>query len=451
MSKSNIPTDAWELAEEAYPLGGEAAATEAIADYHPTPKQIQTHMHSRRIKYIGPPRNGTGASQIPSTTRRCRNKLCIERFVPINTSHWYHEPACAQAEYKWEVKEILTEEGGLAIGARPNEMAKRAFGQKNDANRKVLKLTSMREFFAYLIEDLIGARGIGRIKAVPIPKPTKGNLREIIVVLSDWQLGKLEVSPDGQKIGVKVMEEKRLPRIMDAVVAVLGKERAAGHRVDTIRMVFAGDMIEGCFIYRGQNVSGLDRTSNTHRLIEQIELCARLQAEMAVTFAAHVPKVIVESVPGNHGRVNARTEFADNEDNFDTLAVRWAATYSVNQKNIEWSRNDNWFTSFEVLGHPVTAIHGDKWRSTSIEPLDKLLKGWVLADLFPKPELFITAHRHNYQTRTIGNINVIQNGTIDGGSNYFTESTGMTNPPMQAIVVASEARVAESYWPVDFR
>src|SRR5690606_34136247 len=57
-------------------------------------------------------------------TRRCRSKLCIERFVPLNPQHFWHEPACRQAppDMQWEVEDILAEEGALTLNASHLEL-----------------------------------------------------------------------------------------------------------------------------------------------------------------------------------------------------------------------------------------------------------------------------------------------------------------------------------------
>ena len=378
-------------------------------------------------------------------TRRCKNKLCIERFVPVNTQHQFHEPACAKSTELWTREEIVAEEASLAVGTNQSEMALRFAGQKNKLLRENATLRSLREVIHLAVLESGRNQG-GRYDPVPVPDSTgTGSTRELIVLLSDWQLGKWEGG-----IGVEVMMVSRIPRIKEAVLSILRVQQESGHKVDTIRLVWGGDMIEGCYIYGGQNVSGLDRTGNTHRLIRQLQLCAKLQAEMAIDMAAAVPNVIVEGVPGNHGRPNGKSDFADPEDNFDVLTLDWAMDKAANQPNITWNHTDNWWTRFDVLGHPVVAIHGDQWRG-ALEKVETILPRWVTSGEFGvTPELFITCHRHNPAQKEVQGVHVIQNGTIDGGSEYYQKNTGIWSRPEQTIVVASEARVAESIWPIDF-
>lgn len=380
--------------------------------------------------------------------RRCRNRDCDEEFIPVNAQHWYHEPACAQADDKKTVPEILSEEGGFDSVAAPYDLAQRAFGQKNQVLREVRRLTSQREYLSnevrrYLKEDP------GAVYApYPEPPPAVGSRtgREVVLVCSDWQLGKLEGD-----VGVREVVGRRIPRIREATLQIIENVREAGHAVNKVHLVFAGDMIEGCYIYGGQNVTGLDRTGNTHRLVKQIHLCAAEQAQLAMALAAHVPEVVVHSVPGNHGRPNGRNDFADPADNFDTMAIEWARDKAAAQENITWQVEDDWFTSFDSMGHQLVVIHGDQWRQ-GFEQLERLLPKWVTAGEFGigKPDVFITAHRHSFKMADINGITVVQNGTIDGGSRYFSKATGITSQPEQTVLVMSEKHAVENIWPIYF-
>ena len=209
-------------------------------------------------------------------TRRCRNKDCPERFVPVNPQHWFHEPACAAVipERLWDVETILREEASLTPGANPLEIAKAAFGQKNTAVRENLRLRSLRDYLTFDSRMFYDEHPEYRmVKVAPPTRDTgKKGEREIIVQLSDWQVGKWE-----NGYGIEETQ-RRAEALKQHVQSIVQRQRDAGYRVNVIRLSFGGDMIEGCFIYRGQNVTGLDRTSNTHRITRQIQIVARLMA-----------------------------------------------------------------------------------------------------------------------------------------------------------------------------
>ena len=381
------------------------------------------------------------------TTRRCRNMLCIERFTPVNAQNWYHEPACARSTELWTEEEILREEGNLAPGASGAALAKAAFGQKNTVLRKNAQLSSLREYLTHEVHTFYDEHPEFRIPApaeyVKMEEGPKGE-REVIIQLSDWQVGKWE-----NGIGV----EATLARVRDAeraAVAIIERTRAAGHPVNRAHITFGGDMIEGCFIYKGQNVSGLDRTFNTHRLVNQIRVVAHRMAEVVAVIAAVVEEVEVQVVGGNHGRVNGPNDFADKEDNFDVMAAWWAEDLTANLDNVNWNISEDWWHGFWSLGQYVVMFHGDQWRGP-LARLEKLLPAWVVDDTFGhKPKMVLTHHRHEGAESNMNGIRVIQNGTLDGGSNWYKLNYGGSSTPQQNVIVMSPEYTPEAIWPVNF-
>ena len=385
-------------------------------------------------------------SQSQPTTRRCRNKNCIERFIPTNVNHWWHEPACRVSEDQWAADEILAEEGALLPESTHLELAKRAFGQKNQALRKVSQLVSLRDYLTFEIRQFYDEQPERRFPRVPgLPKDSgkKGD-REVIVQLSDWQIGKWEYG-----FGV----EATLARIADlrrSLASIVQRQRDAGYQVRRIRPCFGGDMIEGCYIYRGQNVTGLDRTSNTHRLTTQIRTVAHEMAEFALFCATLADTVEVEVVGGNHGRTNGPNDYADPEDNFDVMAGWWAEDLTRATDRVKWNVCENWWTGFESMGHYIVSFHGDQWTG-KFERLSALLPQWIASGTFDRPpELVLTHHRHTLEEKEIANAVVLQNGTIDGGSAWYLKQYGRASRPAQRIIVMSEKYAPESTWPVYF-
>lgn len=384
----------------------------------------------------------------PVLTRRCRNKLCIERFVPVNGQHWYHETACSRSELLWTVEEILSEEGSLSPDANPLQMAKIAFAQKSKLVRENATLRSNRDYLTYAVDSFYQdnpeyvIRDIPRY--VPTKKSTKGE-REILVQLSDWQIGKWE-----NGFGIEATM-KRVEVLKKAVRQIVERQREAGYTVNRVTLSWGGDMIEGCFIYSGQNVTGLDRTDKGHYLTTQIQKAAHEMAYFSADVATYVDEVINEVVGGNHGRVNGQNDVAPAGDNFDVMAGRWASDLTALNPRIQWNIHEEWWGGFYVSGHYVVSFHGDKWRGADLNPLRNLLPQWIVGGEFPeKPAMVLTHHRHSYAELDVSGIRVLQNGAIDGGSNWYTQAYGNWATPAQRILVMSERFSPEASWPVYF-
>lgn len=209
-------------------------------------------------------------------------------------------------------------------------------------------------------------------------------------------------------------------------------------------------MIEGCFIYGGQNVTGLDRTSNTHRLTTQIRMAAHMQAEVALDVASYVEIVENQVVPGNHGRPNGKNDFADHDDNFDTMAAEWSSDLTANSPSVFWKKPADWWTGFGSCGHYVVSFHGDQWQGDAWK-LETLLPQWLASNVFgQRPSLVLTHHRHDFKVFRIAGITVSQSGTIDGGSNWYLKRYGKSSPPSQTVIVTSPRRGVEAVYPIDF-
>lgn len=446
-----IPPEIWAEVQAAFTKGGSGPAYEVLrrAGYGELTRDAMTKRLKRQgltpgVEYAAP----YMPEEIPPAyTRRCKNKDCINRFVPVNGNHFFCGPECKTATDVWSTEEILEEEGSLFPEANHLEMAKRAFGQKAQAIRKVTALQSMREYMRFELAELAKGNPHLTYPARPVtPDESDKNERHVILMLSDWQIGKLE---DG--IGVRCMQENRVPRIMEATRAIVQHFRNAGYAVNKVTIEFGGDMVEGCYIYGGQSLNGLDRTANTHRITRQAYLTTSIMSDVVLDVASYVPEVEVVSVPGNHGRTNGPSDFSDPNDNFDSMCAWFARDRCSSQPNITWRiQDEDWFATFDVFGHKFVTQHGDAWQG-DLSKLEKLLPQWVLGDMFKcRPDVLLTHHRHSFQVLEVNGVSVVQNGTIDGGSLWYTKKFGKMSRPNQTVIVASEKRPLEAVYPLVF-
>jgi len=441
----SIPGDLWEQAKALYVQHGSSATQDFLNERNITISRsaLQKRMERASVRYTG----STSGSYI-ETTRRCRNKQCINRFIPSSINHFFCSTVCGRSSDIWSPDEILAEEASLTPEANHLELARRAFGQKAAALRKVSHLSSHRDFLSYEMERLIKEN-----PQVTIPVPTRyegspsGEPREVTVVCSDWQIGKLE-----NGIGVKEVSDVRIPRLLDATHSIIAHYRRSGYSIERVNVSFVGDMVEGCKIYGGQSSYGLDTSVSAHRIIEQIYITAGLMAQVIADIAGDVEHVNVFSVPGNHGRTNGLHDFSDPRDNFDTLAARWARDKLVaNAGTVEFNIGDEWFLDTVVASNTFVLSHGDAWNGSLSPSIDKLLPQWIVSDVFPRDtKALILGHRHSFASMEVNGVHVIQNGSLDGGSNWFTKRTGKSSKPCQVIFVSSAERPIEAVFPVYF-
>ncbi len=179
----------------------------------------------------------------------------------------------------------------------------------------------------------------------------------LLVCLSDFQVG----NPDFD--GVKAQIEA-LAALNHSIPARIKALKKAGINVGTICLAGLGDLCEGtCGFYPSQQF----RVQVDRR--DQIKILRRALRDIIVTCSKQVDKLIVVTVPGNHGENRkdgkAYTRVGDNDDVavFEQVADILSSnpeTYS----HINWRiPNDEIAVSVELSGKIVAFTHGHVAKS----------------------------------------------------------------------------------------
>lgn len=393
--------------------------------------------------------------EVPPRTRRCRNKECINRFVPVSVNNWFCSDCRGRNHTEmslFSLEEILGEEASLEPNTHPLTMARVMAGQKNATVRRLDGIANLHDYVAIVVSDYLESQPyllLDRVELIDNTGPGSRGEMELILSLGDWQLGKID-----QGLGMKELVERRVPRIIDATAQIAREWRDAGYRIRRINLDCLGDMVEGCGnIYKGQSLN-LDRTGRTQMIIEQTMLTGHLTACVAVELAKHFEEVAVHIIAGNHGRTDTRTHFTDPRDNFDILAGQMAKAYAQNEPRVKWDIfTDDFFGVYRTrFGQTVYLEHGDAFRGSSGEAFGSILPQRVASGLIPEfPDLAYLGHRHDFLVFRIGTrTTCIQNGTIDGGSHWYLKATGKASRPSQTLTCVTEKYVPRDIQPIEF-
>jgi hypothetical protein len=213
-----------------------------------------------------------------------------------------------------------------------------------------------------------------RIRPVKPPKaPTgKGSPEAAILLLADWQMGKVTPSYNSD------VAAERVRRCFDLAARLIVENRAP---VIEAHVNLLGDHVEGEAIFPGQ-AHRIDAS-----LYRQVFAVAQLIADGVRTLAATVPVVCVKGVIGNHGAMGGpiRREYHP-ETNLDAMAyniarmlvgedprIRWEETFVANERA--------WYTTDVVMGRQWFLFHGDQVKSASLGVpwygFGKRLLGWA--------------------------------------------------------------------------
>jgi hypothetical protein len=261
---------------------------------------------------------------------------------------------------------------------------------------------------------------------------------DIVLVISDVHVGSW-VNPDATGgLGEYSYEVfvRRLDRLISAVFSILAY---MPNKISRIHVVFAGDIVDGGRIFRGQarQTDLIVAKQVTHAYEKFSHLIAVLAGIKGV-------EVVVSTVPGNHGRIGDKGELSPC-DNFDWL-VGWFIRERFDLsgvKNVRFNLPDTWWMLLKVRETAFHVSHGDAFKGWAGIPFygairykQKLRE--LLRETFAKGgggeppdfDALITGHFH--ELAYFGGIHM--NGTWVGGSEYSLKDLQVGGPPHQLML-----------------
>ena len=283
---------------------------------------------------------------------------------------------------------------------------------------------------------------IKNIKKNVKPKKTS-NKDSLVVCLSDWQMGK----PDGDgSTGIVERAVKMIPEVLEYAKNV----SKLGAKIKNLYVFSLGDMIENCDGFYDTQVFGVQLDKRT-----QSKVVRRIITDALVERAPHFENIVVAAVPGNHGenRKNGKsfTTLADNED--VAIFEEIADALALNKKSFGHIKfvlpKDNELSiTLDVSGKTVGLVHGHQFRTGGKYSFNKAIQ-WLQGQSLGKfdigdVDLLISGHFHHNFKAPRGNRWFIQCPSLDGGSEWYTNSTGDHSGPGTLVFTISAQK--ENYF-----
>ncbi len=272
---------------------------------------------------------------------------------------------------------------------------------------------------------------VRHIRAVkPKPNRPSGNLG-MVVILSDWQIGKVDMH------GGTDTTIERVRQIISGVVARTAELRKIGRDVGDLYILGLGDLIERCGGFYPSQTFMTDLTEE-----EQREVALHLIIECIRTWAPLFNRVVVASVPGNHGENRGPGGKAFTHavrDNADTGVFRLAAIALAQVEAFEHVvfvlPKDRATFALDVAGLGIGLAHGHQFGPAGV------LKWWAEQTLGEQPvagaQMLVTGHYHHLKVEQMGPRTHVQVPAMDPGSQWFAERRGMDSPPGMVTFTAS--------------
>jgi hypothetical protein len=237
---------------------------------------------------------------------------------------------------------------------------------------------------------------------------------------ADLQLGK---SAGG---GVDATVERMTDSISDGVKRI--KElRKQGRNIEGVAFVLMGDPTEGC---TGNYASQLFTVELTQR--QQLLLALDLHAQAIRQFASMADSLDVVGVLCNHGEWLRQGGKAITSDSDNASGFLMDALFRIldgHIPNLKWKiPHDEMVTTRILSGVKLAFTHGHKITGKEIE----WLRGQsirVLREEGREPDIWVTAHKHHLQVTDFGPWYRFQCPSNDGGSKWYTDSTGNWSTP----------------------
>ena len=262
------------------------------------------------------------------------------------------------------------------------------------------------------------------------------------VVLADWQLGK----PEG---GGSVATAARVLRGIEGVLSRVEELKRLRRPLGTLQIIWTGDSVEGCLGHYEMQTFGIDLDRRA-----QVNAARTLLLESIRQWSPHFEKVRLIAVGGNHGENRssngkAFTTLADNDDLAVIDQVKDALAFNPETYgHIETIiAPDHLSLTVETAGWILGLTHGHTARSGGTA--EQKLKTWLSKMALGRQpigecDILITGHYHHLRQADWGSVHWIQAPALDGGSEWFRQTTGEhSEPGILTFATYPEAKVKD--------
>jgi len=187
---------------------------------------------------------------------------------------------------------------------------------------------------------------------------------------------------------------------------------------------------------------GTKAYENKENMIEQIVGVSELVAYFLYKLAENFECVYVNSVDGNHSRIDPNLENVLRNERYDSLIPWYCKAKLADIDNIVFVNNsiDSSIGSFEIYGLLYISVHGDleKDLKVSAHNIEKMIGRHI--------DYMLAAHTHVPELRLEDTV-YIRNGCVCGSGDDYTMKKRLFGPPSQVCMICSD-RGIDSIHPV---
>lgn len=292
------------------------------------------------------------------------------------------------------------------------------------------------------------ARTLTPTRTPRLAKRTGGRAQEqvFVALLSDLHAG--EMVDAGRTLGAGSFDwPTMIQRLQSYVRSILSHREHFAAPVRTLYMPWLGDFSTG------EIHEELAVTNDRNGAEIVVQLGYDLAEHVVAPLADEFERVVIDCVPGNHGRLTKKPSPKRPTLSADWLCYRFCQAVTRPQRNVEWSIPSAGMTTRTILGWRCLLMHGDGIRSTmpgvpwgGVSRRTASLQEQALAVGRPFDYLFC-GHFHTANSLDGVTAEVVMNGSVKGVDEFSLSAFGGGRGAKQRLVSMHPDRgITAAFW-----
>lgn len=256
---------------------------------------------------------------------------------------------------------------------------------------------------------------------VPKFSKTEGDEEVALLLCSDGHAGKITNSFD------KMIYKERMEEVFQSTMKLINLHR---HMYPIRKLVIAnlGDNIQGENPFQGSKIGNTECGAR-----DQVKyIAAPAWNDSIGSFKQQFDEVVVECVPGNHGK----DKLAPETSSYDLLLYDILQAGIGREKGITINCHDQWYSMFSIYGFRFLMFHGDGIPCQSGIPffaIDKALKSWYMQ--FHGFNYALSGHFHKSYHNEVGSgLEHFMNGTLVSDDDWVLKTLKISSQPSQTLL-----------------
>lgn len=330
-----------------------------------------------------------------------------------------------------------------ARGHQPEQMV-RLEVERLKAQREKQELARTKKVLA--VAEIIAEKFAMAVAALPPITPPKaqpvvhtGEAEDIVCLISDMQGGELI---DAEEMGglneyTFAKLERETWTYLEKLRRIIAERRGAGKQVRRLHVWLLGDIVDGETIYDGQ------QWHIEQNVFDQSVTLYEMLAQWIVALLELGVEVVIETIPGNHGRVGKKGQTA-HRVNFDNFLYQYLSIRFRGIRGITFNGpHKSWYKVVDILGWKFHLSHGDDVKGWGGIPFYGFARAYtndfMLQALIKESfQYWVCGDKHVQFSIDMGPGEIIVNGNWVGTSYFSAKALHKGGRPSQTVFGVTE-------------